>query len=104
MKRTITSISLLVFVLIMVGCVNNNGNSTNEKYTVKFVTNTDLEIPDQIVIKGGKVTKPTDPIKEGYIFTGWYVDDEKCQRERAFCLRFARRFWASFKVSSFFAK
>jgi len=77
MKRTITFISLLVLMLIMVGCVNNNGNSTNEKYTVKFVTNTDLEIPDQIVIKGGKVTKPVNPVKEGYIFTGWYVDDEK---------------------------
>ena len=75
MKKIISFISLAVLMLVMVGC----GKTTpkKEKYTVKFITNTDLKIADQIVTKGEKVTKPTDPVKEGYIFDGWYIDDEK---------------------------
>ena len=75
MKKIISFISLAVLMLVMVGC----GKTTpkKEKYTVKFITNTDLKIADQIVTSGGKVTKPTDPVKEGYIFDGWYIDDEK---------------------------
>ena len=53
------------------------GTKEETKYTVKFVTNTTDTIADQIVTKGEKVTKPTDPVKEGYIFDGWYIDDEK---------------------------
>ena len=30
----------------------------------------------QTVKEGGKVTKPTDPVKVGYIFKGWYNGDE----------------------------
>ena len=53
------------------------GTKEETKYTVKFVTNTTDTIADQIVTKGEKVTKPADPVKEGYIFDGWYIDDEK---------------------------
>ena len=53
------------------------GTKEETKYIVKFVTNTTDTIADQIVTKGEKVTKPTDPVKEGYIFDGWYIDDEK---------------------------
>ena len=28
------------------------------------------------VYENGKVEKPTDPIKEEYIFDGWYLDDQ----------------------------
>ncbi len=53
------------------------GTKEETKYIVKFVTNTTDTIADQIVTKGEKVTKPTDPVKDGYIFDGWYIDDEK---------------------------
>ena len=45
-------------------------------YTVKFETNTTDTISDQEILSGGKVTKPQDPVKEGYTFTGWYLDEE----------------------------
>lgn len=74
MKKLTLSIVLILLALI-IGCDYNI--DIPEKYIVKFVTNTNLEIPDQIVNKGEKVIKPQDPVKDGYIFDGWYVDDEK---------------------------
>ncbi len=62
---------------------SNNGDSSgdvsNEKLscTVKFDTDGGTEIAEQTVEKGGKAQKPADPTKDGYIFEGWYVDDEK---------------------------
>lgn len=44
------------------------------EHKIKFNTNGGNEIADAIVSYGNKVTKPTDPEKEGYIFNGWYVD------------------------------
>ena len=46
-------------------------------YTVKFNTGTSETISDQKVESGYKATKPTVPTKKGYIFEGWYLDEEK---------------------------
>lgn len=42
-------------------------------YTVKF-TDDDSLINSVTVKKNSKVVKPTDPVKEGYKFLGWYLD------------------------------
>ena len=42
--------------------------------TVSFKTNGGSEIADQTVIFGEKITRPNDPIREGYGFEGWYSD------------------------------
>ncbi len=41
------------------------------QHTVKFKDHTDLGF-----YKGQKITKPEDPEKTGYLFEGWYIDDE----------------------------
>ena len=41
---------------------------------LKFNTNGGSAIADQVVVDGTKPVKPQDPVKEGYIFTGWYID------------------------------
>ena len=51
------------------------------KYTVEF--DTDLggsNVPSQTVVAGNKATKPSNPTRTGYIFTGWsfnYVDSKQ---------------------------
>ena len=45
---------------------------------VTFITNTDVKIKDVFVKKGEKVMEPSELlIKEGYIFDGWYYNNEK---------------------------
>lgn len=52
------------------------GGGTVSTYTVKFETNGGSEIKDVSVSRGGKVTKPDTPTKDGYTFDGWYTDKE----------------------------
>ena len=45
-----------------------------EKYTVTFNTNGGNSIDSVLVEKGKKVSEPTNPTKEGFMFLGWYSD------------------------------
>ena len=47
-----------------------------ETFIVRFDTNGGTTISNQIIEKGNKVSKPNDPIKNGYIFKGWTLDDK----------------------------
>ena len=46
-----------------------------KEYTVKFVV--DGEALEVKVAEGEKAVKPASPEKEGYIFLGWYVNEEE---------------------------
>ena len=44
-------------------------------YTVTFESNCDMEIEPYYNVRHGKqIDKPQEPVKEGYIFSGWYTD------------------------------
>jgi len=45
-------------------------------YDVRFNTNGGSEIADQRILSGRTAERPEDPIKQGYIFAGWYIDKE----------------------------
>ena len=45
----------------------------NVTYTITF-TGEGVSVPAQTVAKGGKVTTPAVPTREGYTFLGWYVE------------------------------
>ena len=57
---------------------DNTGNTTQNtttKYTVKFNTNGGSSVSSQKVEDGKTASKPSDPIKKGYSFIGWYSDE-----------------------------
>ena len=43
-------------------------------YAVTFIENGGSEVPDQIIVTGGKVLQPADPTKTGFVFGGWYKE------------------------------
>lgn len=79
---------MAVISLMSVGCSSNNssasskngGSNSNipsevQKYTVTFDLNYDGSTKfTQEVESNGKVTRPEDPSRDGFYFTGWYVD------------------------------
>lgn len=46
-------------------------------YKVIFDSVGGTKIEDQEVAAGGTIKKPTDPVKEGYTFEGWFVGNSK---------------------------
>ncbi len=51
----------------------------SEDCTVIFETNGGSDVPQQTVTRGNKITRPDDPVKEGFTFAGWYSDYELTQ-------------------------
>ncbi len=45
-------------------------------YTVAFDTKTETSIDSQEVMDGHLSTEPVEPVREGYTFDGWYLEDE----------------------------
>ncbi|MBR4600063.1 MAG: leucine-rich repeat protein [Treponema sp.] len=62
---------IFVGMLFFVSCENNIAPSTTY-YTVTFDTDGGTAIASQKVESGKTATKPTDPIKSGYIFFAWH--------------------------------
>lgn len=56
---------------------NNTVANATVKYTVKFDTDGGNTIKSQKVVKNGKVSKPSDPKKDGFTFDGWYLGNTK---------------------------
>ncbi len=47
-----------------------------ESYTCTFESNGGSEVPSVKVAKGKRLSEPDEPEKEGYIFTGWFKDQQ----------------------------
>ena len=46
------------------------------KHTLKFETNGGSSIDNQHITHNHLASKPTDPLKEGYTFGGWFIDEQ----------------------------
>ncbi len=46
----------------------------NGRYTVRFHSNGGTDVPNQYVEERKKAGKPSDPVRNGYVFDGWYSD------------------------------
>lgn len=71
MIKKISMIVLTVLsVVVLVAC-------DNTKYTVTFDSNGGTPATtEKVVAKGKKVEMPNDPVKENYVFAGWYDNEE----------------------------
>ena len=49
-------------------------------FTVTFETDGGSQVPAQTCRYGELVRRPEDPVKEGYVFDGWYWDVEREHR------------------------
>jgi len=85
MKNNQNKIALIMVCLLVVSIIalfvfkSNNDNDDDMKdvyYTVSFNSNGADNVGIQTIFQGGMVVEPKDPVKEGYIFLGWYVGEE----------------------------
>ncbi len=53
---------------------DNSGKVEVKKYTVKFNSNGGTTVSSQTVTEGNKVSKPTNPTRNGYTFAGWTLN------------------------------
>ena len=75
MKRyKITIIALLSVVIALVVGIFVACNDT-DTYTLTFVTNGGTSISPITEKAGASITPPADPVKEGYVFNGWYLSE-----------------------------
>ena len=75
MRRNTFILYLFIFSLLLASCINPFMEPLLGVKTISFNTNGGSPVPEQILIKGEKVARPGDPVKEGYEFTGWYKDN-----------------------------
>jgi len=80
-----SSFNFLVILCLFVFLVSSCENPFIEKVlglkTITFDTNGGSGIPEQKLIKGERIIKPGEPTKSGYIFIGWYIDNETFMEE-----------------------
>jgi len=57
-----------IVILVLFGIANNG-------YTVTFDSRGGTDVPSQEAMYADYVAEPEPPTREGYIFTGWYTDE-----------------------------
>ena len=67
-------IGIVAMVLILAYGIAHNG------YTITFDSNGGTDVPAQELMYGDLVAEPEPPTREGYIFAGWFKD-ENCLYE-----------------------
>ena len=55
---------------------SGGGGAATRTYTAQFDTNGGSAVDKVKTDKNGKIERPADPTKEGYIFVGWYSDSK----------------------------
>lgn len=75
--KILKKVYLFIYVCIVTIFFSSCNNTSNrEKYTIIFNSNGGNSIQSQEVRRGDRVVEPNTPIKEGYIFKGWYYNDD----------------------------
>ena len=72
LKALIITILLIVTAVTLFSC----NADTVSTYTVSFETDGGNSIPAVTVSCDSIITMPSDPVKEGYTFAGWFLDND----------------------------
>lgn len=75
-KKIFVAILLVACIFAVTSCIEDDLSEEQDGYVVKFETNGGSAIADVKVEKGGVVSKPSDPTKNGFDFDGWYQDNK----------------------------
>ena len=63
---------LVMTLLIIIAIYYNN----HKEYTVTFISNNEVYV--KLKVKHNtRVEEPKEPVREGYVFGGWYLNDEE---------------------------
>lgn len=73
----IAAVVAVVVIIIAIVLFFVFGHKSKEMFTVTFDSNGGTKVASVEVEKGSKVSIPSDPTKEGFTFTGWYLDNKK---------------------------
>ena len=77
MKKILLVLLMMFALSFIFACSDDKKDDDNKQqvneFTVTFVANGIETV--QTVKDGEKAVKPVDPVKEGYVFLGWYVGD-----------------------------
>ena len=71
MKKLLVTLTVLVTAIFLVGCGKDN---TPLSYIVTFDSAGGTAVDSQTILNGGKVTKPEDPTRDGYVFEGEWMN------------------------------
>jgi len=69
-------ITLIILTLYIHIACESETSIEKKTYTVTFIANDGSEITNQIVIEGEQLNEPILPSRYGYVFGGWYRDNE----------------------------
>lgn len=81
--RNIIFVGKMLCFIIIITCICGCKGRNNEEHAISDLIEYEVVFningkKEMIKIKDGeKINKPTDPIEEGFVFVGWYLEDEK---------------------------
>lgn len=73
MKKS--SAFVIIGILVVIAILGAVFFVKGQKYTVTFDSNGGSVVSSVQVKKGDKVSKPSEPTRDDYIFSGWYLND-----------------------------
>ena len=74
MKIPVKALDIIIIVCIAVIIIVMAIDLRNPGFTITFDSKGGTDVPAQNQMYGQLLDEPEPPTREGYVFTGWYID------------------------------
>ena len=74
--RKLFFIFSLLFIFVLTSCDLVNTDPTSKMYKITFDSDGGTLNESLEVMYGDTISEPVDPVKKGYIFDGWYLENQ----------------------------